>query len=293
LIHFYKRFYKMATLMPLEIPQPGFSFENCKRNAHLANNGFKPPKMTKTGTTICAVVFKDGVILGADTRSTGGDMVADKNCEKLHYIAPNIYCAGAGTAADCDKTTRNIASQLELHRLNTGRQVPVCTGNRIVKQMLFRYQGYVGTYLIMGGVDKYGPHLYEIAAHGSTSKLPFAAMGSGTLPAMSVLEGGWKKDLEEADAKQLVRNAIAAGIFNDMGSGSNVDLVVIKANDNVQYLRGYDEANMKGVRRNKYKYNKGTTEVLSEQVRNVSLTDKPGFTVISEQVRTIEGMETS
>ena len=50
--------------MPLEIPQPGFSFENCKRNAHLANNGFKPPKMTKTGTTICAVVFKDGVILG-------------------------------------------------------------------------------------------------------------------------------------------------------------------------------------------------------------------------------------
>ena len=45
--------------------------------------------------------------------------------------------------------------------------------------------------------------------------------------------------MEEADAKQLVRNAIAAGIFNDMGSGSNVDLVVIKANDNVQYLRGY------------------------------------------------------
>ena len=58
-------------------------------------------------------------------------------------------------------------------------------------------------------------------------------------------QGGWKKDMEEADAKQLVRDAIAAGIFNDMGSGSNVDLVVIKANDNVQYLRGYDEANQK------------------------------------------------
>jgi len=26
-------------------------------------------------------------------------MVADKNCEKLHKLAPNIYCAGAGTAA--------------------------------------------------------------------------------------------------------------------------------------------------------------------------------------------------
>ena len=52
-------------------------------------------QVTKTGTTICAVIFKDGVILGADTRSTGGDIVANKNCEKLHYMAPNIYCAGA------------------------------------------------------------------------------------------------------------------------------------------------------------------------------------------------------
>jgi 20S proteasome subunit beta 2 len=26
-------------------------------------------------------------------------MVADKNCEKLHKLAPNIFCAGAGTAA--------------------------------------------------------------------------------------------------------------------------------------------------------------------------------------------------
>eukprot|EP00088_Acartia_fossae_P071212 TRINITY_DN972_c0_g1_i5.p1 TRINITY_DN972_c0_g1~~TRINITY_DN972_c0_g1_i5.p1 ORF type:complete len:284 (-),score=103.96 TRINITY_DN972_c0_g1_i5:423-1274(-) len=283
----------MATIATMEMPAQGFSFENCKRNAFLAGSGFKAPKMTKTGTTICAVVFKDGVVLGADTRSTGGDMVADKNCQKLHYVAPNIYCAGAGTAADCDKTTSNISSQLELHRLNTGRQVPVCTANRIVKQMLFRYQGYIGTYLIMGGMDKYGPHLYEIAAHGSTSKLPFAAMGSGTLPAMSVLEGGWKKDMEEADAKQLVRDAIAAGIFNDMGSGSNVDLVVIKANDNVQYLRGYDEANQKGVRRQKYKYAKGTTAVLSEKVRNISLTEKPGFTIISEDVRPVEVMETS
>ena len=47
----------------------------------------------------------------------------------------------------------------------------------------------------------------------------------------------WKPDLEEEDAKQLVREAIRAGIFNDMGSGSYVDLVVIKANDNVRELQ--------------------------------------------------------
>ena len=46
---------------------------------------------------------------------------------------------------------------------------------------------------------------------------------------------------------QLVRDAIAAGIFNDLGSGSNVDLCVITKNK-VDYIRPYDEANLKGRR---------------------------------------------
>ncbi len=49
--------------------------------------------------------LQGGVVLGADTRSTAGTVVADKNCEKIHYIAPNIYCCGAGTAADTENVT--------------------------------------------------------------------------------------------------------------------------------------------------------------------------------------------
>jgi Proteasome subunit len=57
----------------------------------LTQNGFKEPKHTSTGTTIVGVKFKNGVILGADTRATAGTIIADKNCEKIHYIAPNIW----------------------------------------------------------------------------------------------------------------------------------------------------------------------------------------------------------
>lgn len=49
------------------------------------------------------------------------------------------------------------------------------------------------------------------------------------------------------EGKKLVRDAIAAGIFNDLGSGSNVDLCVITG-EGTQYLRTYEEANLKGVR---------------------------------------------
>ena len=58
-------------------------------------------------------------MLGADTRSTAGTTVADKNCEKIHYIAPNIYCCGAGTAAD----TENVRAWLGQGPAYSGRGV--------------------------------------------------------------------------------------------------------------------------------------------------------------------------
>lgn len=35
----------------------------------------------------------------------------------------------------------------------------------------------------------------------------------------------------------LVSKAIRSGIFNDLGSGSNVDICVIEADDKVEYMR--------------------------------------------------------
>uniref|UniRef100_A0A069DRV2 Proteasome subunit beta n=1 Tax=Panstrongylus megistus TaxID=65343 RepID=A0A069DRV2_9HEMI len=255
----------MAGAYALEFRQPGFSFENCKRNALLLEKGFTVPKARKTGTTIVGIIFKDGVILGADTRATEDTIVADKNCSKIHYLAKNMYCCGAGTAADTEMTTLTIASQLELHRLNTGRIVPVRTANRMLKQLLFRYQGYIGAALVLGGIDNDGPHLYTIHPHGSTDNPPYTSMGSGSLAAMSVLEAQWRPNLEEEDAKQLVRNAIIAGIFNDLGSGSSCDICIIRKNS-VEYIRPFDVANIKGVRQGIYKFQRGTTAVLSHRV---------------------------
>jgi 20S proteasome alpha/beta subunit len=86
----------------------GFDFSNFARNKLFQSKGIREPKAISTGTTICAIIYKDGVILGADTRATEGHIVADKNCFKIHYLTPTIYCCGAGTAADCDFVTSNL-----------------------------------------------------------------------------------------------------------------------------------------------------------------------------------------
>lgn len=180
-------------------------------------------------------------------------------------------------------TTNTIASQLELHRLDTGRIVPVVAAKTLLKQMLFRYQGHIGAHLIVGGVDNSGSYVTSIHQHGSTDTVPYTTMGSGSLAAMSVFEKGWKPNLELEEGKKLVRDAILAGILNDLGSGSNVDLCVITKEGRTMH-RGYEKPVEKGVRLGNYIYKAGTTPVLKESTIKLL-----GFEVVagtSEQMET-------
>jgi len=223
----------------IEATRGGFNFDLVKRNELLARMGKVAPKAKKTGTTICGLVYKDGIVLGADTRATEGPIVCDKNCEKIHKISRMIWCCGAGTSADTENVTGLISSQLELHRLTTGSEPRVVTALTHLKQHLFKYQGHVSAALVLGGVDATGAYLYTVYPHGSTDKLPYATMGSGSLAAMSVFEAKYRDDLDEKSAVALVDEAIQAGIFNDLGSGGNVDICILSRKEGHKPLRTY------------------------------------------------------
>eukprot|EP00899_Mesostigma_viride_P026162 jgi/Mesvir1/6730/Mv04435-RA.1 len=248
----------------------GFTFELCRRNAHLEKLGLSGPKVLKTGTTIVGLVYKDGVVLGADTRATSDAMVVEKNCAKIHYLAPNIYCCGAGTAADTEAVTGMVSSALELHRYDVNRQSRVAAALTLLKTHLFKYQGHVSAALVLGGVDCTGPHIFTVYPHGSTDNLPFATMGSGSLAAMSIFETEYREGMEEAEAMAMVAKAIRAGIFNDLGSGSNVDLCVITKNE-TKYLRNYELPNPRTYVRSKgFGFAPGKTQILTSHVRPIS-----------------------
>lgn len=169
-------------------------------------------------------------------------------------------------------TTELVASQLELHRLMTNRTVPVVAAKTLLKQMLFRYQGHIGAHLVVGGVDSTGPYITSIHAHGSTDTLPYTTMGSGSLAAMSVFENRWTPNMELADGMKLVRDAIAAGILNDLGSGSNVDLCVITKTGQTMH-RNYEETCKKGERSGDYTYKPNTTVVLKKELLDFTVVE--------------------
>lgn len=247
----------------------GFKFDNHSRNSQLVQNGYNAPKATSTGTTIVGVKFKNGVVIAADTRATSGPIVADKNCAKLHRLAPRIWCAGAGTAADTEMVTLMTASNLELHSLATNREPRVVSAMQMLKQHLFKYQGHIGAYLIVAGVDPTGASLFSIHAHGSTDVGHYMSLGSGSLAAMAVLENEWKEDLSKDEAMKLAGDAIQAGIWNDLGSGSNVDLCVMEIGKDSILYRNHITPNVRELKQKNYKFERGATAILREKMWNL------------------------
>lgn len=135
----------------------------------------------------------------------------------------------------------------------------------MLKQHLFRYQGHIGAYLVVAGVDPTGVSLFTVHAHGSTDKLPYVTMGSGSLAAMAIFETKWKPQMTREDAVKLAADAIMAGIFNDLGSGSNVDVCII-TEDKATLLRNYIQPNQRERKERSYLFPRGTTAVLKEKI---------------------------
>lgn len=227
-------------------------------------------RIVKTGTTIVGIRGKSFVVLAADTRSTNGPVVANKNCSKIHRVADNIFCCGAGTAADTRFTTKMAECSMYRFMLKYDRIPSVDHCTNILKRHLFRYQGYVQASLILGGVDTNGPSLYGIHPHGSVDTLLYTAQGSGSYAAIGVLESQWREDLSAEDTVELACHAIEAGIRNDLYSGSNIDICLIKQDSEkvfaTDYRRNYRIIGVKEPRARTYDYPPQSIKIVKEEV---------------------------
>lgn len=78
-----------------------------------------------------------------------------------------------------------------------------------------------------------------------------------------------------------MKAAISAGIFNDLGSGSNIDACIITAN-HTEMLRNVEMPNQRVQKERDYKFRRGTTAWKKEDIRKL---------IIDENVSSIVGDE--
>lgn len=157
-----------------------------------------------------------------------------------------------------------IKRQLELHRLNTHSENRVQMAALRLVSHAFKYGGHIGTHLIVGGVDVKGPQLIECSNDGNMYSAPYHTTGSGSLAAMAIMETNYREDMTKEEAIKLCVAAIEAGIYHDLGSGSNVDVCVI-TRGKVEMHRNLKHDNFKVFSKpGGYQFRKEKVQVLEE-----------------------------
>ena len=71
----------------------------------LSYDSFLKPGEVSTGTTIMAIPFDGGVVLGADSRVSTGTYVANRISDKIAQISEHIFVCRSGSAADTQALT--------------------------------------------------------------------------------------------------------------------------------------------------------------------------------------------
>ena len=90
------------------------TYHDC--NSHGNNNG-PGVEGVSTGTTILAVSYDGGVVLGADSRVTTGTYVSNRASDKITPLFEGgIYLCRSGSAAD----TQLVSDYGKLHELHEG-----------------------------------------------------------------------------------------------------------------------------------------------------------------------------
>ena len=187
------------------------------------------PQPIVTGTTTVGIICNGGVILATESQATMGYLVASHRAPKIHKITDHIAMTISGSVADAQQIIRIIRANVNLRRLELGRELSVRAVSQLTAILLFqnRLFPYI-TMLIVGGVDEEGPHIFTLDPLGSLlEEDKFAATGSGSVIAYGVLEDGYRENMPIEEAVELAKRAVKAARRRDIASGGKIQVAVI------------------------------------------------------------------
>ena len=75
----------------------------------------------KKGTTTCALICKDGVVLAADTRASAGFFIADRHVMKIQKVDRHIGMTIAGGVADAQNLVDVMRYNANIYRIDASK----------------------------------------------------------------------------------------------------------------------------------------------------------------------------
>ncbi|NED15402.1 proteasome subunit beta [Streptomyces sp. SID9124] len=179
------------------------------------------------GTTIVAATFPGGVVLAGDRRATMGNMIAQRDIEKV-FPADEYSAVGiAGTAGLAVEMVKLFQLELEHFEKVEGAQLSLeGKANRlstmIRSNLAMAMQGLAVVPLFAGyDIDRERGRIfsYDVTGGRSEEHVGYASTGSGSIFARGSMKKLYREDLTEAETLTLVVQALYDAADDDSATG--------------------------------------------------------------------------
>ena len=190
----------------------------------------------KTGTTIVACVYDEGVVLGADTRVSTGIYVSNRASDKMTVLEDTTVMCRSGSAADTEAVASIVRFHIEQIGMERSEPLDVKTVAQVANNVNYRNKGAnqgigLGAYMIVGGWDKkFGSKVFSCTAGGNMIETKWTTDGSGSTFIWGFMDDGFKENMTRSECEDFVTRAIFLAMPTDSSSGGCVRLNTVNSN---------------------------------------------------------------
>jgi 20S proteasome subunit beta 1 len=179
-------------------------------------------------TSIMAVEFNGGVIIGADSRTSSGTYVANRVSDKLTEISPHVFCCRSGSSADTQAIADLVKYQLNLHSLALGEEARVGTVAQMFRKWCYDYRDQLTAGIICAGWDRHeGGQVFSIPLGGMCIRQPFSIGGSGSTYIYGYCDSQFKQNMTKDACIAFVKNCLGLAMARDGSSGGVIRMAII------------------------------------------------------------------
>ncbi len=186
----------------------------------------------KKGWSTIGIKCRDGVVLAAEKRRIS-PLIDLESIEKIYMIDEHVAVAPSGLLADARVLIEYARYEAQIHRLLYDEPIDVeLLTKRIsdLKQAYTQHGGVrpFGAALIVGGVDRHGPRLFQTDPGGIYFGYYATAVGSGSSTILDFLEKNYKYDMNIDECIKLAVMALSKVIENVEPDKMEIGVITVK-----------------------------------------------------------------
>ncbi|XP_051729419.1 proteasome 20S subunit beta 12 [Ctenopharyngodon idella] len=197
--------------------------------SEMSVNGEWRSSKVSTGTTIIAVRYDGGVVIGSDSRaSMGEEYVSSRVINKVIQVHDKIFCCMAGSLADAQAVTNAVIHQLSFHSMQMEEPPLVQSAAAIMRSFCYTHRDELSAGFIVAGWDrKRGPQVFTVSLGGMIVEQEFTIGGSGSTFIYGYADAKFKPGMTKEECLTFTTNALSLAMDRDNVSGGVVHLAIV------------------------------------------------------------------